>query len=375
MTAALSYNTTPNTTRAMLPMVGVLLAVASTTADSACSAHQACERETPCVGLIGRSNQPGSSKDVLDTAMGAAWREDMRTFSRAFANAMAVSSHKERNLRLLALRSSSRMWRLPTYNMSGGCELGDFLNFKSPILKALEESMGLGEELWQPGKSLLDVGGALGLLDAYLAAVHDVHIAVYEIPYTATCLDILHSPFRINFFSGKLQVPHRSYDAVSFVSVLHHAAKHTVPLLRDAAGIARRFILILEDLHTGYPPVSKRNREHDPHGIFRTDAAWKQLFMDELPGFTLRTSGRLHLRRPCVDGTRAPDFPAQYRSVFATSKKHGISLVCSDDSKTYPNLVYYVLERKTSEAHLSERAAKHAARESGRDGHLHSQEV
>ena len=45
---------------------------------------------------------------------------------------------------------------------------------------------------------------------------------------------------------------------------------------------------MLEDTQT--PLVAKRNRQHDPHGTFRTDAEWKRLFR-QVPGFRLVRDG------------------------------------------------------------------------------------
>ena len=130
--------------------------------------------------------------------------------------------------------------------------------------------------------------------------------------FPSNCPIILQSPFRVNFFWGTIPEPSRSHDAVSFMNVLHHAAKQTVPLLRQAADIARHFILITEDIDG----VTNRNllHAHDPQGIFRSDAEWKQLFERELPEFSLRRSGGVMKRRPCAEGigARTPRDPADY---------------------------------------------------------------
>ena len=187
--------------------------------------------------------------------------------------------------------------------------------------------------------SLLDVGGALGVQAAFLAAVHSLHATVFEVPFTLECGNILRSPFRINFFWNRIPVPSRSHDAVSFMNVLHHAATQTVPLLRQAAEIARRYILITEDLDV----VSNREalREHDVQGIFRSDDEWKQLFARELPEFVLRQTRPLLNRRSCIAGMRTPHAPTDYQGAAP-------SLVCEGKKPSAWVMSFYVLERRES---------------------------
>ena len=72
------------------------------------------------------------------------------------------------------------------------------------------------------------------------------------------------------------------------MSVLHHAGNSTRRLLHEAARIARNWIIVLEGTQTS--AVAKRNKKHDPHGIFRTDAQWKREF-ERVPGFCLARDG------------------------------------------------------------------------------------
>ena len=81
--------------------------------------------------------------------------------------------------------------------------------------------------------------------------------------------------------------------------VLHHAASSTPSLLREAARIARRWIVLLEDCDvTGTADYKiatatmKRLHAHDPKGIFRTVPAWIAL-LNDCPGFALRDWGRI----------------------------------------------------------------------------------
>eukprot|EP00662_Eupelagonemidae_sp_cell21_P040132 gene40132-30929_t len=114
------------------------------------------------------------------------------------------------------------------------------------MLAPLEEERALAA-LWQPGRSLVDIGAGHGMLAAFLAARYSMSV---------TALDVADS-----------------VDAVSFFS---------------AARVARRWILVQEDNET--PQSHARNVEHDPYGTFRRDGEWKRLF-GGLRSFRLRREG------------------------------------------------------------------------------------
>ena len=97
---------------------------------------------------------------------------------------------------------------------------------------------------------------------------------------------MLASSLMLNFFDGK-RVPEkdRSFDGVSFMGVLHHAANNTPSLLHEAGRVARRWIVVCEDLNVG--SNAARNKKHDPRGIFRTHDQWVALFAMHLPEFDL----------------------------------------------------------------------------------------
>ena len=155
-------------------------------------------------------------------------------------------------------------------------------------------TLQLQHELWQPGRSLLDVGGGPAWMGAFLMAKYGVDVTTFEVPFTAQCDDFLASPFNVNFFFGELHLPPRSYDAVSFVSMLHHAAEHTERLLEQAAVIARRWIIVVEDLDV----VSNRKQlqAHDGSGIFRSEVEWTNLLSSHCRGFALLRNGWLGTR-------------------------------------------------------------------------------
>lgn len=166
-----------------------------------------------------------------------------------------------------------------------------FIQAKSHMLDALENRMPL-KDLWKPGNTLMDVGCGHGYLVAYLAGLYDVHVVGYEIPFSYQCKELVASPLTVNFYDGK-NIPESgaSYDAVSFMSVLHHAAANTPNLLEQAASIAKTWILVLEDVETGAPENHKRNMDHDSQGIFRSDAEWKELFRQHCKGFEVVGDG------------------------------------------------------------------------------------
>ena len=171
------------------------------------------------------------------------------------------------------------------------------LRAKSHVLDALEMQVPAlagftdGHDFWRNGSSLLDVGAGSGEIPYYLQQKYGP---------TAQGLDILapddngyakhhtgrvpqhHIP--VSVFNGStLPVPDASFDIVSFMAVLHHAANNTPSLLADAARVARRFLVVVEDLavlptEPYYANISARNHAHDPNGIFRTLDEWYGLF-------------------------------------------------------------------------------------------------
>ena len=191
----------------------------------------------------------------------------------------------------------------------------DFINTKAHILDVLEHRSGMSE-LWKPAKSLLDVGAGHGFLDAYLMAKHGTEIVAIDVSSSYQCDEIFASPLLIHFFNGKdlvlrgQPIRPRSFDAVSFISVLHHAASNSAPLLEQAATIARRWIMIFEDLQTGDPAIAKRNYQHDPTGIFRSSHEWKELFRANCPDFCVVRQGymgkRLYQHDPVTDRSKPP---------------------------------------------------------------------
>lgn len=213
-------------------------------------------------------------------------RLNMTTWADDYAAAMRVRSQV--NTTLLAELSSRPAYKLPAAFHQG---FFDFIQLKDNSIVTLERRAGL-DELWQPGMRILDGGTGHGFLSGYLQARHRVLIKGYDVADSYQCKEIMASPLKVHFFDGRtLPEPARSFDAVTFMFVLHHAANSTRSLLESAASISRRWIVILEDTDNGTPGIKERNRKHDPNGIFRNDEAWKALFAEACPDFHLVSDG------------------------------------------------------------------------------------
>lgn len=197
--------------------------------------------------------------------------------------------------KLLALKRSGEGWILHPGTNEEQTWFA-FINGKAHMIDALENRAGLVDRgVLGNNRTLLDIGSGHGFLDAYLMAAHGTRITGLDVQSSYQCPEVLASPLLVHFFDGAhlairgSSLTPKSYDAVTFMSVLHHAAHQTAALLAQAASVARDFIIVLEDLET--PSVKMRNFKHDPRGIFRTDEAWKELFASQCCGFTLVADG------------------------------------------------------------------------------------
>ena len=165
-----------------------------------------------------------------------------------------------------------------------------YINRKLKMLETLEQRAGMRKLLH--GCTILDVGAGNGFLSAYLMAALNASVTALDIPYSYQCNHILHSPCRVNFYEGvPISVRNKSFDAVLFNTVLHHAAGHAPALLAEAARIAKSYLVLIEDLDNGDEAIRERNKKHDGQGIFRSDAQWRELFRERCSGFALLASG------------------------------------------------------------------------------------
>jgi ubiquinone/menaquinone biosynthesis C-methylase UbiE len=123
------------------------------------------------------------------------------------------------------------------------------------------------------GCTWLDVGAGTGCVDAYLADMLN--------PESFDLCDLNVGPrtaYPVSRFDGThLDHPEDSYDVLFFTYVLHHAADSTIPLLRDAHRIARRYVVVLEDPKET-PDDHLWAYKHDERGTFRGLAEWRELF-------------------------------------------------------------------------------------------------
>lgn len=102
-----------------------------------------------------------------------------------------------------------------------------------------------------------------------------------------TCID-LEAKGRVAKFGGRrLDYPPGSYDYVLFNFVLHHAAEHAEQLLKDALVIAKRGVLIQEDIDDGTERVRAAQKKHDPKAIYYSREGWHEMF-DRLGGKSIK---------------------------------------------------------------------------------------
>lgn len=239
---------------------------------------------------------------------------NMVSWARDYSAAFDPTRRNE-VLRLL-LELSSR----PSYSLKEDRhqKFFDFVNLKMHVLDALENRAPL-RSLWRPGMRLLDVGCGHGFLDAYLQARHGVQIKGYDIANSYQCKEMMVSPLKVHFFDGRT-IPEgaASFEAVLFMSVLHHAANNTFSLLQSASQVAKEWIVVLEDLQTANRAIQFRNRKHDPTGIFRTDEEWKAMFRGACEGFELLGDGYLGERI----SQRMSNKQAVYTHIAGNERRH-----------------------------------------------------
>lgn len=82
-------------------------------------------------------------------------------------------------------------------------------------------------------------------------------------------------------YDGKtLPFEKNAFDLIICNFVLHHAAENTLQLLRQMASVSKQYILIGEDLsELDYGAQwHKRNFDHQPGGLYRSNQEWLELF-------------------------------------------------------------------------------------------------
>ena len=87
-------------------------------------------------------------------------------------------------------------------------------------------------------------------------------------------------PGGLTYDGRNLPFKKNQFDLVIVSFVFHHASNNTLFLLKQIKDISSKYILVGEDLSELDYPMEwhKRNFEHQPGGIFRSDEEWKELF-------------------------------------------------------------------------------------------------
>ena len=126
------------------------------------------------------------------------------------------------------------------------------------------------------------------------------------------------------YHGDKLRHTNGSFDGVLVESTLHHAAEQTLPLLQHVRRVARRWVLVGEDLldRGSGGDVFAAYREHDPKAIYRSLVEWAVLF--RLVGFKLQRIYYLHrvpmhVRSKAASGRDGCRFSAPPMSYFLLS--------------------------------------------------------
>lgn len=119
---------------------------------------------------------------------------------------------------------------------------------------------------------VLDVGGGRGDIGAELSRRFGTLSLSYE------CVDVVPSSKCRAFDGSSLNYSSASADVVLFNYVLHHAADNTISLLTDARRIARKFVIVVEDIKAKTRSGAMGQFLHEWSGTYRGDVEWGALF-------------------------------------------------------------------------------------------------
>ena len=176
---------------------------------------------------------------------------------------------------------------------------------KSHQLDALEVYVPASAPgIWSSGMSVLDVGAGSGEIASYLTSKYGLSTRAIDVKlpkdnrWAKGKYQNL-GAFSVEVFDGRsLPGAAASRDVVMFNSVLHHAATNAPGLIREAKRVARKWIVLLEDVilteGEALPAVVSQARHyltvrHDPNGIFRTHEEWLRLLSGD--GFSVVGQG------------------------------------------------------------------------------------
>lgn len=114
-------------------------------------------------------------------------------------------------------------------------------------------------------KSLLDVGG----FGEYKRSAR-----------TSRCINI-HAHRGCDIYAAGTALPYRNgrFHTVLLETVLHHAADNALQLLDEAARVARKYVIVAEDVldNRASKSVVDSYRSHDPWAIYRSTSEWIKL--------------------------------------------------------------------------------------------------
>lgn len=141
--------------------------------------------------------------------------------------------------------------------------------------------------------SLVDVGAGTGTLSAIVAAVLDSpKVQLIDVDDQGTnrglgsqaealfarSFEVFTTEHPVHTFDGRtLDLPSDSYDVALLTYVLHHAAGDTIALLQEARRVARKYVIVLEDVIDSEDDA-KNAFDHEPRGTFRHRREWDALF-------------------------------------------------------------------------------------------------
>jgi len=96
----------------------------------------------------------------------------------------------------------------------------------------------------------------------------------------ARCLNI-HPHKGCDVYAAGTRLPYRTgrFSTVLLETVLHHAAEHTLQLLAESARVARRYVIVAEDVldRRASRSVVDSYRAHDPWAVYRSSNEWVAL--------------------------------------------------------------------------------------------------
>jgi len=130
---------------------------------------------------------------------------DAAGWVKRYVTALTVWPVDFGTLRVLQIASENASGTADSFGLPKHFEQNwfDFIQAKFKMLDALEVRAGL-HALWQPQRSLIDIGGGHGMLAAYLMARHGTNVTVFDIANSYQCEEIVSSVLRVNFFDGQV---------------------------------------------------------------------------------------------------------------------------------------------------------------------------